>query len=236
MSRTPRLPRSMQHAVPASLARLAQASLAALVLGTLVAACAGSPSAMNDVRYDLGLQSALPAASGQTAQGAPAAPVAPVTTGAKPLLKVLAVVAPPPLDNDGILYRMNFDSQRTARYANSRWTMSPARLLTERLRTSLGAQATILAGGDAVQAPMLKVELYEFEQVFESPTESSGVLSARATLMQGGHVLAQRSFVTRAPASTPDAAGGVRALQAASDDFANQLGAWLGTQSFAGTP
>ncbi|MEM5315779.1 ABC-type transport auxiliary lipoprotein family protein [Paraburkholderia sp. JHI869] len=217
MSRTSRLPRSMQRA----------AWLAALALGALLAACAGSPSSINDVRYDLGLQSS------QAVQGAQAAPAAP---GAKPLLKVLAVSAPPPLENDGIVYRMNFDSQRTARYANSRWTMSPARLLTERLRTSLGAYATVVAGGDAVHAPMLKVELYEFEQVFESETQSAGVLAARATLMQGGKVLAQRSFATRAPAATPDAAGGVRALQAASDDFANQLGAWLSTQSLAGTP
>ncbi|CAG9270454.1 cholesterol transport system auxiliary component [Paraburkholderia unamae] len=223
MSRTPRLPRSMQHAVPALRARL-QALLAAFALGVLLTACAGNAGSINDVRYDLGLQSA---------QAAPAAAAAP---GAKPLLKVLAVVAPPPLDNDGIVYRMAFDSQRTARYAESRWAMSPARLLTERLRTSLGAQATVLSGGDAVQAPMLKVELYEFEQVFESPTQSSGVLSARATLMQGGKVLAQRSFATRAPASTPDAAGGVRALQAASDDFVNQVGAWLGGQSLARTP
>ncbi|MBB2927309.1 ABC-type transport auxiliary lipoprotein family protein [Paraburkholderia silvatlantica] len=222
MSRTSRLPRSMQRAATAG-----SALLAALALGALLAACAGSSASINEARYDLGLQSS------QEAQAAPAAPGAP---GARPLLKVLAVSAPPPLDNDGILYRMNFDSQRTARYANSRWTMSPARLLTERLRTSLGAHATVLAGGDAVQAPMLKVELYEFEQVFESPTQSAGVLAARATLMQGGRVLAQRSFATRAPAPTPDAAGGVRALQAASDDFARQLGTWLSTQSFAGTP
>ncbi|WP_423802764.1 ABC-type transport auxiliary lipoprotein family protein [Paraburkholderia silvatlantica] len=216
------MPRSMQRAATAG-----SALLAALALGALLAACAGSSASINEARYDLGLQSS------QEAQAAPAAPGAP---GARPLLKVLAVSAPPPLDNDGILYRMNFDSQRTARYANSRWTMSPARLLTERLRTSLGAHATVLAGGDAVQAPMLKVELYEFEQVFESPTQSAGVLAARATLMQGGRVLAQRSFATRAPAPTPDAAGGVRALQAASDDFARQLGTWLSTQSFAGTP
>nr|WP_084068910.1 ABC-type transport auxiliary lipoprotein family protein [Paraburkholderia heleia] len=222
MSRTSRLPRSMQRAATAG-----SALLAALALGALLAACAGGSASINEARYDLGLQSS------QQAQAAPAAPGAPA---ARPLLKVLAVSAPPPLDNDGILYRMNFDSQRTARYANSRWTMSPARLLTERLRTSLGAHATVLAGGDAVQAPMLKVELYEFEQVFESPTQSAGVLAARATLMQGGRVLAQRSFATRAPAPTPDAAGGVRALQAASDDFARQLGAWLSTQSFAGTP
>lgn len=215
----------MQRAAAAS-----SAWLAALALGTLLAACAGNPGSINDVRYDLGLQSSQDAPGAQGAQAAPAA------SGAKPLLKVLAVNAPPPLDNDGILYRMSFDSQRTARYANSRWTMSPARLLTERLRTSLGAYATVLAGGDAVQAPMLKVELYEFEQVFESPTQSAGVLAARATLMQGGKVLAQRSFATRAPAATPDAAGGVHALQAASDDFTNQLGAWLSTQSIAGTP
>ncbi|HKR42593.1 MAG TPA: ABC-type transport auxiliary lipoprotein family protein [Paraburkholderia sp.] len=225
MSRTSRLPRSMQRAATAG-----PAWLAALALGALLAACAGSPSSINEARYDLGLQSSQEAPGAQATPGAPGAP------GARPLLKVLAVSAPPPLDNDGILYRMNFDSQRTARYANSRWTMSPARLLTERLRTSLGAHATVLAGGDAVHAPMLKVELYEFEQVFESPTQSAGVLAARATLMQGGRVLAQRSFATRAPAPTPDAAGGVRALQAASDDFANQVGAWLSTQSFAGTP
>ena len=210
-----------------------QATLAALglTLGTLLAGCAGNAGTVTDIRYDLGLRSAQGASP-----GAQAVPAAPAASRAKPPLKVLGVIAPPPLDNDGIHYRMNFDSQRTARYANSRWTMSPARLLTERLRTSLGAQATVLSGSDAVQAPMLKVELYEFEQVFESPTESSGVLSARATLLQGGKVLAQRSFVTRAPASTPDAAGGVRALQTASDDFANQLGAWLSAQSFAGTP
>ncbi|WP_091993692.1 ABC-type transport auxiliary lipoprotein family protein [Paraburkholderia lycopersici] len=217
----------MQRAAATGFAGPCRALLAALALGALLAACAGNPTSVVDIRYDLGLQSA---------QGAEAVQGAPETSRAKPPLKVLGVVAPPPLDNDGILYRTDFDSQRTARYANSRWTMSPARLLTERLRTSLGAQATVLSGADAVQAPMLKIELYEFEQVFESSTRSSGVLSARATLLQGGKVLAQRSFVARAPAGTPDAAGGVRALQAASDDFANQLGAWLSAQSFAGTP
>ncbi|WP_414694554.1 ABC-type transport auxiliary lipoprotein family protein [Paraburkholderia sp.] len=212
----------MQPAAPTGRVWPRLAWLAALACGTLLAACAGNPTVLTDIRYDLGSQ------AGGSEQAVPAAP------GRKPVLKVLAVVAPPPLDNDGILYRMDADSQRTARYANSRWTMSPARLLTERLRTSLGAQMTVLSGADSVQAPMLKIELYEFEQVFESPTQSAGVLAARATLMQGGRVLAQRTFVTRAPASTPDAAGGVRALQAASDDFAKQLGAWVSTQTLAG--
>jgi len=196
--------------------------LAALACGTLLAACAGNPGVLTDIRYDLGSQ------AGRSEQAVPAA------TGAKPVLKVLAVVAPPPLDNDGILYRMDADSQRTARYANSRWTMSPARLLTLRLRASLGAHATVLSGADSVQAPMLMVELDQFEQVFDSATTSSGVLTARATLIQGGKVIGQRVFVARVPAASPDAAGGVRALAAAADDFTGQLGAWLSAQQLAG--
>jgi cholesterol transport system auxiliary component len=72
--------------------------------------------------------------------------------------------------------------------------------------------------------------------VFDNSESSSGVLAARATLMQGGKVIAQRSFIARAPASSQDAAGGAAALRAASDDFAGQIGAWLSVQSFAGTP
>jgi len=195
--------------------RAALRALAALAAAALVAACAGNPASINDIRYDLG------------------PPPSTTVSGSLPPLKVLEVNAPPQLDNDGILYRLSADAQRTSRYAHSRWTMSPARLLTMRLRTSLGEHATVLSGGDAVQAPMLKIELDQFEQVFDSATESSGVLMARATLIRSGKVIAQRVFVARAPAVSPDAAGGVRALAAASDDFVGQLGAWLGTQQLA---
>ncbi|HEV3429311.1 MAG TPA: ABC-type transport auxiliary lipoprotein family protein [Paraburkholderia sp.] len=206
-----------------SLGRALLAALVASTLGTLVAGCAGNQAAFTDVRYDLGPLEA---------QAAPAASASP----ALPPLKVLEVSAPPPLDNDGILYRISGDAQRESRYANSRWAMSPARLLTQRLRSSLASRATVLSGADAVPAPMLKVELNEFEQVFDSATSSSGVLAARATLMQGGKVIAQRSFIARAPASSPDAAGGAAALRAASDDFAGQIGTWLSGQALAGTP
>lgn len=198
--------------------RAALTAFVAFAAAALVAACAGNPAALNDLRYDLGPP---PAAS---------------VSGTLPPLKVLEVSAPPQLDNDGILYRLSTDSQRTARYAKSHWTTSPARLITMRMRTALGEHATVLSGADAVQAPMLKVELEQFEQVFVSSTESAGVLAARATLIKGGRVIAQRAFVARAPASSPDAAGGVRALAAASDDFVGQLGAWLSAQELAGAP
>ncbi|MBN3855406.1 ABC transporter [Paraburkholderia sp. Ac-20340] len=210
-----------RHAASLSLrsfAGLGRALLAAIAVGTLVAACAGNQAALSDIRYDLGPLEAQPAPP------------------SLPPLKVLEVSAPPTLDHDGILYRISGDAQRESRYANSRWTMSPARLLTQRLRTSLSSRATVLSGADAVPAPMLKIELTEFEQVFDNANSSSGVLAARATLMQGGKVIAQRSFISRAPASSQDAAGGAAALRAASDDFAGQIGAWLSVQAFAGTP
>jgi cholesterol transport system auxiliary component len=191
---------------------------AALLGATLLAACAGNGAASRDVRYDLG-------------------PPTPASTAAQlPPLKVLEVNAPPPLNNDGILYRVSGDAQRTGEYANSRWTMSPARLLTLRLRAGLGAQATVLTGADAVRAPMLMIELDQFEQVFDSETSSSGVVAGRATLLRGTKVIAQHVFIARAPASSPDAAGGVRALAAASDDFVHQVGAWLATQQLAAAP
>jgi len=200
---------------------------AACAAAALVAACAGAPVTINDVRYDLGPPPAAATASASTA-----------ASGAYglPPLKVLVVSAPAQLDSDGILFRLGADAQRTGRYAHSRWTMPPARLLTARLRTALGAQATVLDGADAVPAPRLQVELEQFEQVFGSATESYGVLTARATLIDHGKVVAQRQFVVRTPASSPDAAGGVRALAAASDEFVQQIGAWVGMRRPAGTP
>ena len=197
-----------------------RAALAALVAGSLLAACAGNAAALSDIRYDLG----------------PAAATAPPPSGTLPPLKVLDVNAPPPLDNDGFMYRLGYASQQSARYANSHWTTSPARLLTQRLRAALATHASVLTGAEAVPAPVLRVDLEQFEQVFDSATESSGVLSARATLIQDGKVIGQRSFLARAPATTPDATGGARALASASDELVAEVAAWLSVQPLVFTP
>jgi cholesterol transport system auxiliary component len=198
---------------------LCRAALVALAAGSMLAACAGNPAALSDVRYDLGPVAGTPSASGTL-----------------PPLKVLDVNAPPPLDNDGFMYRLGSTSLQSSRYANSHWTTSPARLLTQRLRSALMAHASVLTGVDSVPAPVLRVDLEQFEQVFDNATESSGVVSARATLIQDGKVIGQRTFLARAPASTPDAAGGARALAAASDELVGEISAWLSMQVYAGTP
>ena len=82
-----------------------------------------------------------------------------------------------------------------------------------------------------MHAPVLKVDLSEFEQVFDSQSQSHAAVTARATLTQNGKVIGQRTFIARAPSSSADAAGGAQALAAASDDLVAQIGAWLGVQA-----
>jgi cholesterol transport system auxiliary component len=172
---------------------------------------------MPNAHYDLG----APPAAGATANALPTPPV-----------KVLAVAAPRSLETDAFAYRLSYvDAQRTGSYSDSHWTMPPAQLLTQRLRNALAARGPILSGADPVRAvPLLEVELTSFEQVFDAPEQSHGLVSVRATLTQQGRVVGQRSFAASAPAPSADASGGARALAAASDDVIAQLSAWLAAQ------
>jgi len=192
-----------------------RAALAALLaFGVLAAGCAGTSAVVSDIRYDFG----------PPPQTAAAAPL--------PAVKVLEVGAPTVLESDRLIYRLSYaDAQQTAAYANSHWTMMPSQLLTLRLRNALSARGTVLTGADGVAAPVLRVDLTQFEQVFDSPTESHGAVTARATLTLNGKVVGQHTFAARAPARSADAAGGAQALAAASDDLVAQIDAWLGSQA-----
>ena len=89
------------------------------------------------------------------------------------------------------------------------------------------------AQGLAANKPALTLhlELDEFSHWFETPERSSGLVRLRATIAQpdGGveRLMAQRSFVVQRPASSADAAGGVRALTVATDALIQELELWL---------
>jgi cholesterol transport system auxiliary component len=82
--------------------------------------------------------------------------------------------------------------------------------------------------------PVLRVELEEFSQLFDAPNDSKGVLRLRCTLLEntagGERLVAQRSFEVQRPAPSADAAGGVRALTAATDAAAQDIARWLQQQ------
>ena len=150
--------------------------------------------------------------------------------GARQALLVHDVSAPAWLDSPLIHYRLAYqDAARPQPYADSRWVMSPAALLTQRLRGQLAASGGggIVLPGDAARAHYaLRVELDEFAQVFDSPGKSRAVVRLRVSVVGNRTLLAQRDFNVERPASTPDAQGGVRALIGASDEAIEQLIAW----------
>lgn len=144
------------------------------------------------------------------------------------------------LDQSLVLYRLAYADDRQLRaYALARWTAPPAQLLRQRLRQQLGRERPVLSLDESAglrrerDRPLLvlRTELEDFAQVFDAPDRSRGVLRLRATLSvgdgNGERLLAQRSIAVEAAAASPDAAGGVRALTAAADVAARELGTWL---------
>lgn len=145
-------------------------------------------------------------------------------------LVVHEISAPAWLDSPFMHYRLAYqDAARPKAYADSRWVMSPAALLSNRLRGQLvasGARGVLQPGDGARTRYALRVELEEFIQVFDAPGKSRGVVQMRALVMDNRDLVAQRSFRVERTARTPDAEGGVRALIAASEDAIGLLIAW----------
>ena len=140
--------------------------------------------------------------------------------------------APTWLDAPGMHYRLAQSAPAQPRsFANSRWVMSPAALFTQRLRSRLAdASRGVYAPADSVRTDLvLRVELEEFVQVFDSTTASRGQVRARVSLSAGRDAPVQRTFSVDRPATSADADGGAKALIAASDEAIRQIVEWLAT-------
>lgn len=198
---------------------------AVLLLGAALAGCKSLPDKPKaQTMYDFG----------------PAAPAPTVTAPPRPALLLPEVEVKGVLETTALLYRLGYEDPFQLRpYAYARWSAPPGQLIRQRLRDVLGRERPVLdesaaaalarRGGGA--PPVLRTELEEFSQLFDSARESQGVLRLRATLLEntggGERLLAQRSFDLRRPAPSADAAGGVRALTAAVDAAAADIAAWL---------
>jgi len=145
-------------------------------------------------------------------------------------LVIFDVSAPAWMDGTAMFYRLAYQNAAVPLpYAQSEWVMSPAALLTQRLRSSAavhGDGGARLVGVHTPAVYRLHSELLEFEQIFDAPDRSHGALRLRATV-QGEGVWAQRTFAIERPAPTPNAAGGVIALAECSQELAKQLEEWV---------
>jgi cholesterol transport system auxiliary component len=203
--------------------RLARRPGIAWVLGAavLLAGCSVLDKPTRATVFDFGA-SAVPVAQGQA--NAARVPVA-----------LADVEAPSAFDSTAVLYRLGFaDAQQLQPYAQARWSMPPAQLLRQRLRQALSQQSTVMREGEvALLRPLvLRLEIDEFSQRFDAPDKSAGQVRVHATVTQasgtGERLVAQRDFVAERPAPSADAAGGVRALTAASDAVVADITQWMG--------
>lgn len=155
------------------------------------------------------------------------------TTATGPALALDSVQSNAAIDGTAVVYRLMYsgDGQQPRPYAKARWSMSPPQLVSQRLREAFAAQRPVVEVGAGLAPVELRTQLDEFAQVFSAPGASEGVVRMRLTLIATGaqatRLLGQHTVVVRKPAPTPDAAGGVSALRAATDDAVQQAVAWV---------
>ncbi|ABM56702.1 ABC-type transport auxiliary lipoprotein family protein [Verminephrobacter eiseniae] len=195
----------------------------------LLTGCAALPAVpTRPMLYDFGPASVAPAPAGRRA--------------ALPALVLADVEAPGlPDGSSAVLYRLAYaDARQLHPYSHARWSQPPAQLLQQQLREQIGRRRAVLKADDgAAQSRgatrsghlLLRVELEEFSHLFNSPTQSAGVVRLRATMVErtptGESLRGQRVFIMQKPARSTDAAGGVAALAEASTQLASELAEWV---------
>jgi cholesterol transport system auxiliary component len=178
---------------------MAMRSFASLLAVLLLGACLVQPARQVEVaRFDFG--------------AAPAGP------GASVGVSGVDVLSPSWLSGAAMQYRLRYaEPARRYDYADSRWVAPPAELLRQALEHRL-------AGAGRCR---LQIEIDEFVQVFEAPTQSRVVLAGRATLQSGPAVLAHRKLALAEPAATADARGGVAATAILVGRLGDEMASWL---------
>ena len=181
------------------------------LLAALLTACVTTGKRGGDtpmVAYDFGLPSQ------RLAPGTAIIPLA------------LEVRAPYWFDSLGVEYRLLYaEPARLRDYAMARWAGPPSTLMQQRLIQQLG----VIPHGQGGARCLLRIDIEEFSQWFDTPQASRGVLRGLAVVLDSRRDrIAERQLAIETKAPTPDSAGGVAALAAAVDQMAGELAAWQG--------
>ena len=151
-------------------------------------------------------------------------PVAEASAAARPWR--VSVNAREELRAQAMRYRLLYDQPTEVRlYARSQWVEPPAGIVRKALETRL-----FWPEGAKADQCSLNLVLLRFEQEFDTPETSRGVLTIRAMLRRGGVIVDERLWTLAIPASSPDAIGGVTALAGSVNSLAEALQSWRAEQ------
>jgi cholesterol transport system auxiliary component len=146
------------------------------------------------------------------------------------VLVVADATGPAWLDSRTMYYRLLYtDAQQSRPYANNHWNSTPLQMLSARLKSRIAqAGGKVLSITDATAGTMLlRIEVDDFSQNFDSQQASSGNITLRASVLRARSLQDQKTFTHTTATDSADAAGGARALAAAADAIAADIIAWL---------
>jgi len=188
-----------------------------MLLAALTVACS-APRVQEPAIYDFGSLRPLPVG---------------VSVSVLPPVSVADVNAPVWLDSTRMVYRLAYaNDQQMRSYANSRWSMPPARLFEQRLKARIAQSGgTVLSQTDgASNLPLIRIDAEDFTQFFSSTSDSKAQVTIRVSILRGRSLIAQQTFSHQSAAPTPDAVGGAIALAVASDAVISDVMSWLAGQ------
>lgn len=145
---------------------------------------------------------------------------------ALPNIRFTSIDAGPGLEGSGMRYRLAYQNpSRIFSYTESRWAASPDKLLTRRMQQRMQASG--------IAQCTLRITVETFDQIFDQPDRSRGLVQMHASLNQGngrqGIVLSFHASADH-PSETPDARGGAAALASAADQVLAEIAQWASAQ------
>lgn len=149
------------------------------------------------------------------------------------LLQLSFVDALPSLSGKNIIYKKS--DLKTGSYLYSRWEQSPRYAIMSSLYTALKEQRCyreILYSTPLESDLTLEIKVMQFEQSFTDTMDSYAVVRIDALIYrsQSRKLLGSRSFASKIKAESPDAQGGVKAINAALGKVLSELVCWSAEQ------
>lgn len=142
-----------------------------------------------------------------------------------------SITAPHGLSSNLMLYRLLYaNDQQTHNYANHRWNMTPAQLVTQRIKMRLAQNGFKLFDSgviDKLNVLQLRLELEDFNHYFTDATHSYAQIQLRVSIIRDRRLLDQTMLQQQVNAGTADAPGGAHAMRLAADELILHLSHWL---------